>query len=249
LIRDKEIIEKVEYLRSLYLRLNSHLYSRYPNCTIGEASSIEAKSYGRNQKERPAIAIIEVVLSINRKYVTHVEPHIKRIEKTRLSTFNELEYIVNRLSMKEFFSFWGPHDTRKYQIVKDLLEAINVLKDKYKINDDYLVMNKWALEVNIDKYEKDIIGRIKNVGLATFQHLRMNFGINTVKPDRQVKNVLEREFGFKGNDKKAIIAVEAISKISGYSPIELDQIFVNYGSGYYETKKEEKKISFACRNK
>lgn len=245
-MQKQEIINKLEELRVLPLKPDSHLYIRYPNKTIGEAAKEEAKNYGRNQKERPAIAIVEVVLSINRKYATHVEPHIIRLEKTDLATFKQLEEKINTYSREQFYNYWGHHDSRKYDIMINLLKAINTLRDKYKIQDDYVLMNKWAVDANVDKYSEDIIGSIRNVGLATFQHLRMNFGVDTVKPDRQVKEVLKREFGFIGSDKKTILAVEQISKISGYSTIELDQIFVNYGSGYYETVKNETKPSFVC---
>jgi hypothetical protein len=244
---NEAIIKKLEDLRKLPLKPDSHLYVRYPQNTIGEASSKEAKKYGRNQKERPAIAIIEVVLSINRKYATHVEPYIIwLIENTELKSFKQLENIISTYTTEEFYNYWGHHDSRKYGIIINLLKAINTLRDKYKIEDDYILMNKWAIEANIDKYDSDIIGGIKYIGLATFQHLRMNFGVDTVKPDRQVKEVLKRELGFVGSDKKTIIEVERISKITGYSTIELDQIFVNYGSGYYEPVKKNISPSFAC---
>lgn len=235
---NEAIIKKIEDIRGLPLRPDSHLYVRYPQNTIGEASSKEAKEYGRNQKERPAIAIIEVVLSINRKYATHVEPHIIRLEGTDLATFKQLEEKLTTYSREQFYNYWGHHDERKYEILTNLIKSINVLKNKYNINNDYMLMNKWAEEANIDKYDVDIIGCIKYIGLAAFQHLRMNFGVDTVKPDRQVKEVLKREFGFVGSDKKTIIEVERISKITGYSTIELDQIFVNYGSGYYKPESE-----------
>lgn len=237
---------KLEWIRALPLKPGSHLYVRYPNKTIGEAAKEESRNYGRHQKERPAIALVEVILSINRKYTTHVEPHIIRIEKTDLATFTQLNELFKTYSEEEFYNFWGHHDSRKYGILRDTLQAINILRDKYRINDDYGLMNKWALEANVEKYTTNVIGRIKHLGLATFQHLRMNYGVNTVKPDRQVKEVLRREFGYVGNDKKVILAVENISKISGYSPIELDQIFVNYGSGYYESESKQTKPSFVC---
>lgn len=240
------MLKKLNWIRNLPLKKDSHLYVRYGNKTIGEASSKEAKKYGRNQKERPAIAIIEVVLSINRKYATHVEPHIIRLERTDLATFKQLEEKLTTYSREQFYNYWGHHDERKYGILSNLIKSINVLKNKYNINNDYILMNKWAMEANIDKYNVDIIGGIKYIGLATFQHLRMNFGVDTVKPDRQVKEVLKREFGFVGSDKKTIIEVERISKITGYSTIELDQIFVNYGSGYYEEVKKNISPSFAC---
>jgi hypothetical protein len=83
-------------------------------------------------------------------------------------------------------------------------------------------------------FKDDIIGRIRGIGIATFQHLRMNFGANTVKPDQRVKEVLNKEFKFYSeNDIDYISAVEYIAKITGKSALYIDQVFVNYGSGYY----------------
>ncbi len=244
---NENALERLEQIRKLPLKPDSHLFIRYPNKTIGEAASMESQNYGRNQKERPAIALIEVILSINRKYSTHVEPHIIRLEKTDLASFNQLQEIMDSYSLTEFYNYWGHHDARKYGIMKEVLKAIKLLRCQYSINDDYLLMNKWATDANVEYYNKDIIGRIKFLGLATFQHLRMNYGVNTVKPDRQVKEVLKREFGFIGSDKKTIATIETISRSSGYSAIELDQIFVNYGSGYYINEKSPQNSSFICK--
>ncbi len=62
----------------------------------------------------------------------------------------------------------------------------------------------------------------------------MVFGVDTVKPDQRVKEVLDYEFGIqKLNDENAIKAVEQIATIANLKVITVDQIFVNYGAGYY----------------
>ncbi|OAH96331.1 hypothetical protein A1332_23030 [Methylomonas methanica] len=94
-------------------------------------------------------------------------------------------------------------------------------------------MKNWAENAKLDKRKNDILGSIKNVGVATFQHLRINFGIDTVKPDQRVKEILEKEFNLKLSSEKAILAVEEIAHITGFKVIEIDQIFVKYASGYY----------------
>ena len=78
-----------------------------------------------------------------------------------------------------------------------MLKAAQILKSKYEISDDSKVMEKWAREINILEYEDNEIGRIKNIGLATIQHFRMDFGVDTVKPDQRVIEVLENEFKAK----------------------------------------------------
>jgi hypothetical protein len=62
----------------------------------------------------------------------------------------------------------------------------------------------------------------------------ITFGVDTVKPDQRVTEVLNREYALKStNPIECIAAVENIAKIVGLRAIELDQILVNYGSGYY----------------
>lgn len=62
----------------------------------------------------------------------------------------------------------------------------------------------------------------------------MVFGENTIKPDQRVKEVLLKEFGLKKlNNIYVILIAHQIAEICSLSPLEIDQIFVNYGSGYY----------------
>ena len=99
-------------------------------------------------------------------------------------------------------------------------------------------MRHWAESVDILDYEGDLVGRIKHIAIATIQHLRMDFGIDTVKPDQRVIEVLKREFQFKKvNQLRAIKYVEELAQISNIPVRKLDLILVNYGSGYYDNRK------------
>ena len=100
-------------------------------------------------------------------------------------------------------------------------------------------MKQWVLEFDLEMLNsknvnyKDYPGSIPNLGIATFQHLRLTFGIDTVKPDQRVREVLCNEFGANLSAKNAILAVEEIATITGKEVKMIDQIFVKYGSGYY----------------
>lgn len=75
--------------------------------TIREASEL---SILRKNKEDyyPAIIFIRVVLSANRKFVTHVRPNLKRIKKDypELKSFDDLRKMLDKMSREEFFDFW-----------------------------------------------------------------------------------------------------------------------------------------------
>ena len=99
---------------------------------------------------------------------------------------------------------------------------------------DFALLNSWAQNASLSNKNKDIIGSLPNIGIATYQHLKMVFGVETIKPDQRVKEVLDFEFGIeKLNDFNSILAVEQMAKIINLNVLTLDQIFVKYGSGYY----------------
>ena len=231
----QQIINTLERLKNSELRPSSHLYPDHGAIKIWDAVNV-----WRGDKEspnsNPAIIFLRVVLAANRNYTKQVKPKIDKIisEYPNLKSFAELEILVNELSQKEFFDFWGHKDHKKYQTLKDLLKAVHKIRDRYKIEDDYNLMQQWSKDLNLAKYDKDVIGKIKNVAIATIQHLRMDFGIDTVKPDQRVIEVLQREFQFmKVSQKRAIQIVEEIAKISEIQIRKIDLILVNYGSGYY----------------
>ncbi len=126
------------------------------------------------------------------------------------------------------------------------MKAITKLRLQYPQHNsnDFKLMQAWAKDACVDKLKDDTIGSIRNIGIATFQHLRMTFGANTVKPDLRVKQVLEKEFKLKLlSDLNSIKAVEQIALIMKLSVMECDQIFVMYGSSYYNTTKSKNKSS------
>ncbi len=234
---ENEISSIVENLGSQVLTKTSHTYSTYGQITILEAAKRSAINYSNRAKEKPAIIIIEIILAANRNYNKVVEPKIKNIEKNYpdLKSIEQLKNLMERKTEEEFFEFWGHKDKKKYNTLLLVIERFKSLKEKYKdIYDDYEVIKKWAETANKLDVKNDIFGSIPNISIATFQHLRMNFGIDTVKPDQRVKEVLETEFNTgKINDLNGIIAVEQIASITKYKVIEIDQIFVKFGSGYY----------------
>lgn len=84
----------------------------------------------------------------------------------------------------------------------------------------------WAKNSELENWKKDPIGRIKGVGLITYQYLRMMGGIDTVMPDKIVKRVINEILKKAGmepvNDDIAFIKkVEDIARFTGYRPIEL----------------------------
>ncbi len=232
------IVRIIERLKSAKLTETWHGYSDYGNKTIGEIiTKIDIESYTQSTKESPAVKLIDIVLAANRNYNKHVEPNIKRIKKEYpdLKHFSQLEKLLESRSKEEFFKIRGHRDHKKYQTLKDILSIIPILKEKYPhAKDDYELIKNRAKDYDVSKHGEDIIWMIKNIGIATAQHIRMNFGIPTAKPDQRVQEVLNHEFWLKVNKIQAIKEIEKISQLTWISVFELDQMFVKYGSSYYK---------------
>lgn len=77
----------------------------------------------------------------------------------------------------------------------------------------------------------------------------MVFGVNTIKPDQRVKEVLRYELGLgKLSDISTILAVEQIASIVNLETITIDQIFVKYGSSYYNQTSNRSIVLQIARN-
>ncbi len=109
LIKDKEhVIITLEKISNEPLKKDSHLYGQYKGIKIIDAVN-QWKETDQNQKYQPAIIFLRVVLAANRKYNTHVKPHIDRIirENPSLSSFESLRKIIKSKTLDEFYKFWG----------------------------------------------------------------------------------------------------------------------------------------------
>lgn len=245
LIKDKEFVRKtIKRISNEPLKKDSHFYGQFKEMKIIDAVNNWAENQNPKQNQ-PAIIFLRVVLAANRKYNTHVKPNIDRIieENPSLKTFKSLKNLIDSKSREEFYEFWGHKNLKKYNTLVNLIEATDQIRLKYNIQDDFKLMHKWAENIDIYDYESDIIGRIKNIAIATIQHLRMDFGINTIKPDQRVIEVLEREFKFtKVNQIRAIKLVEEMANISNITVRNLDLVLVNYGSGYYDNRKYDSQL-------
>lgn len=211
----------------------SHGFAKYGPIPILEAAKKQAAEFtGTNKNKNAAVSLMGVVLSAARNYKTQVEPHLEKL-RTRYSdlTLQKLKRMCSQRNYMQFKEVWGHADEKKFETLKSLLEAILALRRDGL--DDMKLMRNWACSAHLERRKTDSLGSLKNVGIATFQHLRIVFGADTVKPDRRVREVLEKEFGAKLSAAKAIQAAEEIAQLTGLKVIEIDQVFVKYGSGYY----------------
>jgi len=159
-------------------------------------------------------------VSLGLNYFTAVVPKVFEFKKE----FVETERIENLSDLAEYnieslTKVWK--NKRSWNAAKEIASYLSKIDE-----DDRRALSKWAKKSSIEKWKGDPIGKIKGVGINTYQYLRMMGGIDTVMPDKIVKRVF-REIGehagieIPEKDIKFIRKVEEIGKLTGYRPIEL----------------------------
>jgi len=158
--------------------------------------------------------------SIGLNYFTAVVPKVeefnrKFVENGRIRNLKDLK----EADIDELRSIW--RNNRSWIIAKEIASYLSSLSE-----DDKAAIRAWAGNASLEKWREDPIGRIKGVGLITFQYLRMMGGIDTVMPDKVVKRVIN-EILVKAklepvNDEVEFIRkAEEVALRCGYRPIEL----------------------------
>jgi hypothetical protein len=158
--------------------------------------------------------------SIGLNYFTAVVPKVeefnkKFVENRKIKNLKDL----SKADIKELRSVWK--NKRSWIIAKEIASYVSTLSE-----DDKIALRTWARNSKLENWREDPIGRIKGVGLITFQYLRMMGGIDTVMPDKIVKRVMNEILVKAGlepvnNDIEFIKRVEEIALNCGYRPIEL----------------------------
>ena len=115
--------------------------------------------------------------SIGLNYFTAVVPKVEEfskrfVENGRIKSLKELaEADINELS-----EVWK--NRRSWIIAKGIASYLSTLSE-----DDKTALRAWASNARLENWWEDPVGRIKGVGLVTFQYLRMMGGVETVMPD------------------------------------------------------------------
>ena len=240
-VQESKIKNTLSRLEKCLMTEGSHGYNDYKGMSILDASMQQVEKW--KQPKNAAIAVLGIILGANRNWERAVQPNLDKIKSGEYKemTFDTLQELIRKHDYVEFARIWGHRDEKKYDTLSNLVSAILKLKERSQSSSDYELMSKWAKQADLNDRKNDSIGKIKNIGIATFQHLRLTFGVDTVKPDQRVMEVLNNEFEYlketpnsssKLTPLNAIRMVEKIAEISGKPVALVDQIFVKYGSGY-----------------
>jgi hypothetical protein len=131
------------------------------------------------------LTVVDVAFtSIGLNYFTAVVPKVeefskKFVENRRIRSLKDLA----EADINELRRVWK--NKRSWIIAKNIASYLSTLNE-----DDKIALRTWAKNAKFENWREDPIGRIKGVGLITFQYLRMMGGVDTVMPDKIVKRVI-----------------------------------------------------------
>ena len=127
----------------------------------------------------PVLALVDTVLSINRKYDSFVKPRIELIKNTRIDSFDSLRQELEK-GDEYFISLWNYNHPQRIELLRNLLAYFIDYKNNNNIKTDLETLRTWGEESSVEKYSN---WNIKGIAFTTYQYLRMLCGADTVKPD------------------------------------------------------------------
>jgi hypothetical protein len=158
--------------------------------------------------------------SIGLNYFTAVVPKVEEFDKKFVES-GKIKNLkgLSEADIKELKSIWK--NERSWIIAKNIASYLSTLS-----KDDKEALRTWAMNAKLERWKEDPIGKIKGVGLITFQYLRMMGGVDTVMPDKIVKKVINEILEQAGdkpvsNDIEFVKKAEEVALTCGYRPIEL----------------------------
>ncbi len=163
--------------------------------------------------------------SIGLNYFTAVVPSVMRFEK-ELIVNGEVRNLrdLSLLQADQVQFIW--RNGRSWQMAKSVAAYLDSLAAAKSL-DDRGALRCWAANVHLENWRENPIGKIKGVGIVTFQYLRMMGGVDTAMPDKIVRRVIkqilneaELEMPTRG-DLELVTTIERMSEISGYGPTQI----------------------------
>jgi hypothetical protein len=158
--------------------------------------------------------------SIGLNYFTAVVPKVEEFNE-RFVESGEIRKLrdLSKAGINKLRKVWK--NNRSWNIAKEISSYLSTLSE-----DDKTALRIWAENSIVEKWREDPIGRMKGVGLITFQYLRMMGGVDTVMPDKIVKRVINEILAKAGletveNNMEFIKKTEEIALMCGHRPIEL----------------------------
>ncbi len=164
------------------------------------------------------------ITSTGVNYFTVVVPRVEEF-KRRFAETGEIASLQDLAIAKqeELLDIWG--NRRSWRAAQEIASHLAELKQEHGV-DEVGALRIWARQAKLEDWRNDAIGRIKGVGINTFQYLRMMGGVDTTMPDKIVKRFINRLLADAGEeqvdeDLAFIARVHEIAEATGWRAIEL----------------------------
>ena len=190
---------------------------------FGRAILTEAKKFadlclsGNRWNGNPVLIILDACLdSSGLNYFTVVVPKVrefreKYIKNGRIKVCKDLQ----KIPRKELLKVFGNNR------VWDAMIKICMFVSEDKKKSDMQKLKNWSKNADYCNIENDPIGRIRGVGINTFQYLRMQSGVNTIMPDKIIARWISKNFSEVNNPQECIEKGLEIARDMSISGIEL----------------------------
>jgi hypothetical protein len=107
---------------------------------------------------------------------------------------------------------------RVWEAMKKICRIVSERNDE---ENEIKSLKKWAKNADPFNFKKDEIGRIRGVGINTFQYLRIQSGVDTIMPDKVIMNWINRNFKPIKTPYDCILEGERLSNIYNVSQTQL----------------------------
>lgn len=158
-----------------------------------DSSKFEGNSLG-NYKTAVLICI-DAVLSINRQYYKFVVPRINYFQNkySYVIELRQLLSLIEEKGIEGFSECWNYKHNDRVETLYLLVQKLIDIAKQYPSVSELESLKVWAKQSLPSDYKEF---KVKGIGLATYQYIRMMLGASTVKPDihikRAISNVLNK---------------------------------------------------------
>lgn len=163
--------------------------------------------------------------SIGLNYFTLVVPAVRRFEHDFVDTamVTDLRHLA---AIDVNSALWVWRNRRSWEVARGVAAYVAGLAHAGGL-EDRKALRQWAVDASMERWKDDPVGRVRGVGLTTFQYLRMMGGVDTVMPDTIVRRVIRqvvREAGIDlsvEGDLDLVDTVGLLARSCGYRVVEL----------------------------
>jgi hypothetical protein len=159
----------------------------------------------------PVIIVADAVLSINRQYEAFVVPRLERLERSGITSLEQLDSACTQYGIHGFATVWNYNHPERVVMLQDLVRKFLTIKQQYEASDDLEAMHRWGKEARPADWAS--FG-VKGIGFTTYQYLRILCGANTTKPDVHIKQAFVEATGKSRSVAEIVTVIEEAAQLT-----------------------------------